>query len=113
MVYVSCPGSGETADGRFRLGLDTEGSDGAVKGLYVSTEIDANASAWGMLTSLENMPNVGTVAVEKTVNVYVGTGSNANTSVWEITFTSAVGDFAAVEVRILTFVKLIGSTTVP
>lgn len=44
------------------------------------------------------MPNVGTVSVEETANVTFGSGNNANTSVWDITFTSAVGDFPSLEV---------------
>lgn len=68
------------------------------QGLYLSTEIDANASAWEFLTGLENMPNIGTVSVEETANVTLGDGNNANTSVWDITFTSAVGGFPSLEV---------------
>lgn len=90
VVYVSCSGSGGTADGTFRLALNTNESDfTAVQGRYVSKEIGANAPAWEMLTSLENMPNIGTVTVEKTANV----------PAWEITFTSALGPFPALEVR--------------
>lgn len=91
-LYVSCSGNGNgsTADGTFRLALNINESEyTAVQGRYVSTEIGGNAPAWELLTSLENMPNVGTVNVEKTVNA----------PVWEITFTSAVGPFPALEVR--------------
>lgn len=44
------------------------------------------------------MPNVGTVSVEETANVTFGEGDNANTSVWDVSFTSAVGAFPALEV---------------
>lgn len=73
----------------------------ATQGLYLSTELGANASAWEFLTGLENMPNVGTVSVDETANVTLGDGNNANTSVWDITFTSAVGNFPSLEVRTL------------
>lgn len=66
--------------------------------MYVSTEFDANASAWEFLTGLENMPNIGTVSVEETGNSSAGSGSDTNTSVWEIVFTSAVGEFPSLEV---------------
>lgn len=45
------------------------------------------------------MPNVGTVDVEQTANMTAASSSNANTSSWEVTFTSAVGAFPALEVR--------------
>lgn len=99
-MYVSCSGNGGTANGTFRLALNTDERDyTAVQGMYVSTEIGANAPAREVLTSLENMPNIGTVTVEKTANAAAVSGSDANTSVWEITFTAAVGAFPALEVR--------------
>lgn len=64
------------------------------QGEYFSTEISAAASAWELLTALENMPNVGTVSVEDT-----SSGLNA---VWVVTFTSAVSDtsdFPGLQVR--------------
>ena len=69
--------------------------------MYISAEFNANASAWEFLTGLENMPNIGTVSVEEIANTSDTSGSNANTSVWEITFTSAVGAFPSLEVRIV------------
>ena len=74
------------------------------QGEYFSTEISAGASAWELLTALENMPNVGTVFVEENPNsVTLGDGTDATTAEWAVTFTSAVGAFPALVVRLLPY----------
>lgn len=74
------------------------------QGEYLSTEISAVASAWELMTGLENMPNVGTVSVEDNPDsVTLGTGTDATTAVWVVTFTSAVsepGDSPGLQVRL-------------
>lgn len=72
------------------------------QGEYFSTEISAAASAWELLTALENMPNIGTVSVEDNPDsVTLGTGTDATTAEWTVTFTSAVGAFPTLEVTLL------------
>lgn len=67
--------------------------------------MNAAASAWGLLTGLENMPNIGTVSVEDNPgSLTLDTGANAITAVWVVTFTSAVsetGDFPNLEVSLV------------
>lgn len=73
----------------------------------MSTEFDANASAWEFLTGLENMPNIGTVSVEEVGNSSTdSSGRDTNTSVWQIVFTSAVGEFPSLEVRMKRVLRL-------
>lgn len=59
------------------------------------------------MTGLENMPNVGTVsvAVNPASVTLGGSGADATTAVWVVTFTSAVSetaDFPNLLVRLLT-----------
>lgn len=68
-----------------------------LQGFYVSADLDANLSSWEMLTSLENMPNIGTVHVVETSNS-TGNDYGFNTSSWEIIFTSEIGAFPSLEV---------------
>lgn len=59
------------------------------QGSYATTDLDANASVWDIVTGLENTPNIGTVSV-------IANGNNL--SAWEIAFTSEVGAFPSLEV---------------
>lgn len=67
---------------------------------YISADIESNASAWDMLSVLESMPNIGTVDVEKSDSGTLS-GSDVNSTVWTITFTSEVGELPSLEVHIV------------